>query len=391
MRFTLLMFALVGLFALPGLAPDHVRQSPAVQTQLTVTVVNKLKIARPSETIELAAKDLAALTEKDLNKLHVLDNAGKEVLSQSVDTDYDDYHKPDTLIFQTDFAPGETKTFTVTAGAKRVYKKDDFRAYGRFARERFDDFAWENDRIAHRTYGKGLITWKGEPLTSSAIDIWSKRTPKLVINDWYMVDNYHTDLGEGADLYSAGPTRGVGASGIWTNNQLYVPTNFVDSRVLTNGPIRVMFELVYDAFDVNGTQVSKVLRVSLDAGSQLNRFQPSYRAESPLAVAIGFKKVKDEQREVNAERGWVTIWQPVDKNLGMQGLAVVLNAGDVDKLAEDARNNLIVLKPRTAFPVSYWAGFAWDRAGHITSAEAWKKYVDEFSERLRSPIEVAVK
>src|SRR5687767_6173260 len=112
MRFTLLMFALVGLFALPGLAPDHVRQSPAVQTQLTVTVVNKLKIARTSETIELAAKDLAALTEKDLNKLHVLDNAGKEVLSQSVDTDYDDYHKPDTLIFQTDFAPGETKTFT---------------------------------------------------------------------------------------------------------------------------------------------------------------------------------------------------------------------------------------------------------------------------------------
>ena len=383
MKFALLVFALVGLFAFPRPVP--------VQTQLTVTAVNKLKVARPGETIELAAKDLASLAEKDLNKLHVLDSSGKEVLSQSVDTDYDDYHKPDTLIFQADFAPGETKTFTITAGSKRVYKKEDFRAYGRFARERFDDFAWENDRIAHRTYGKALITWKGEPLTSSAIDIWSKRTSKLVINDWYMVDNYHTDLGEGADLYSAGPTRGVGASGIWANNQLYVPTNFVDSRVLTNGPIRVMFELVYDAFDVNGTQVSKVLRVSLDAGSQLNHFQPAYRAQAPLAVAIGFKKVKDEQREVNAERGWVTIWQPVDKNLGMQGLAVVLNAGDVDRLAEDARNNLIVLKPRTAFPVSYWAGFAWDRAGRITSAEAWKKYVDEFAERLRSPIEVTVK
>ena len=383
MKFTLLVFALVGLFAFAMPA--------AAQTQLTVTAVNKLKIARPDETIELTAKDLATLAEKDLNKLHVLDSSGKEVLSQSVDTDYDDYHKPDTLIFQSDFAPGETKTFTITAGSKRVYKKDDFRAYGRFARERFDDFAWENDRIAHRTYGKALITWKGEPLTSSAIDIWSKRTSKLVINDWYMVDNYHTDLGEGADLYSAGPTRGVGASGIWANNQLYVPTNFVDSRVLTNGPIRVMFELVYDAFDVNGMQVSQVLRVSLDAGSQLNHFQPTYRAQSPVAVAIGFKKVKDEQREVNAERGWVTIWQAVDKNLGMQGLAVVLNADDVDKLAEDARNNLIVLKPRTAFPVSYWAGFAWDRAGRITSVEAWKKYVDEFSERLRSPVEVTFK
>ena len=366
----------------------------AAPTQLTVTAVNKLKVARQGETLELSAKDLAPLAEKDLTKLHVFDSAGKEVLSQSVDSDYDDFHKPDVLIFQADFAPGETKTLKVSGGSKRLYTKDDFRAYGRFARERFDDFAWENDRVAHRTYGKALITWKGEPLTSSAIDIWSKRTSKMVINDWYMVDNYHTDTGEGLDAYSAGPTRGCGGSGIWANNQLYIPTNFVDSRVLTNGPIRVMFELVYDPFDVNGTKVSKVLRVSLDAGSQLNHFQPTYRAldnSAPLAVAIGLKKVKDEQREVNAPRGWVTIWQPMDKDLGRQGLAVVLNTADVDKLAEDARNNLIVLKPKTTFPVSYWAGFAWDRAGRITTADAWNKYVDDFAERLRSPIEVTTK
>jgi Domain of unknown function (DUF4861) len=366
-------------------------QNPPSQTQLTVTAVNKLKITRENETIELTAQALATLGEKDLMKLHVRDSAGKEVLSQAVDTDYDDYHKPDLIIFQADFAPGETKTFTVTAGKKREYVKDDFRAYGRFVRERFDDFAWENDRIGHRTYGKALRTWKGEPLTSSAIDIWSKRTTKLVINDWYMVDNYHADLGEGVDAYSAGPTRGCGGSGIWTNEQLYIPTNFVDSRVLTNGPIRVMFELVYEPFDVNGTAVSNVLRVSLDAGSQLNHFQPSYQAGSSLAVAVGLKKVKDEQKQFNAERGWLTIWEPMDKNLGMQGLAVVVNANDVDKLVEDKLNHLVVLKPRTTFPVSYWAGFAWDRAGKITSAESWKTYVDQFSDRLRSPIEVSVK
>ena len=383
MKFIVLAFALVSLLALQA-----VGQSPA---QLTVTAVNKLKAARQGETIELAAKDLAALGEKDLMKLHVFDTSGKEVLSQSVDTDYDDFHKPDMLIFQADFAANETKTFTVKAGAKREYKKDDFRAYGRFVRERFDDFAWENDRIAHRTYGKALITWRGEPLTSSAIDIWSKRTSKLVINDWYMVDNYHTDTGEGMDAYSAGPTRGCGGSGVWSNNQLFIPTNFVDSRVLTNGPIRVMFELVYEPFDAGGMQVSEVLRVSLDAGSQLNHFQTYYRANGPLAVAVGLKKVKDEVKEFNAERGWLTTWQAVDKNLGMQGLAVVVSPGDVDKQAEDARNNLLVMKPRSAFPVSYWAGFAWDRAGLITSAEAWKNYVDDFAERLRSPIQVAVR
>ena len=364
------------------------------QTQLTVTAVNKLNVARPGETIELNLQQLASLTEKDLGKLHVHDSSGKEVLSQSVDTDYDDYHKPDQLIFQADFAPNETKTFVVTAGAKRVYEKKDFRAYGRFVRERFDDFAWENDRVGHRTYGKALITWKGEPLTSSAIDIWSKRTEKMVINDWYMVDNYHVDLGEGADVYSAGPTRGVGGSGIWANSQLFIPTNFVNSRVLTNGPIRVMFELMYEPFDVNGVMVSQVLRVSLDAGSQLNHFQPLYitpKGTEQLAVAIGLKKIKDAQKHLNAERGWVAVWEPMAQNLGMQGLGIVVNQNDFDSVSEDKLNHLVLLKPRHVFPVSYWAGFAWDRAGKVTSADAWQKYLDQFAERRRSPIEVTVK
>ncbi len=365
-----------------------IASTAVAQAQLTVTAINKLKTSRQSETIELTADALAPLGEKDLMKIHVRDGAGKEVLAQAVDTDYDDYHKPDTLIFQADFGPNETKTFTLSAGARREYSKEDFRAYGRFVRERFDDFAWENDRIAHRTYGKALITWKGEPLTSSAIDIWSKRTSKLVINDWYMIDNYHVDHGEGVDAYSAGPTRGCGGSGIWSNGQLYIPTNFVDSRVLANGPIRVLFELVYEPFDVNGVKVSQVLRVSLDAGSQLDRFRVSSQGGESLALAIGLKKVKEAQKEFNQARGWLTTWEPVEKNLGMQGLAVIADPSTVDKLAEDKLNHLVVLKPGAT---TYWAGFAWDRAGQITSAENWKAYVDQFAERLRSPIAVTIK
>lgn len=378
---------IVFLLAVPCSAP--------AQTELTVTAVNRLKLARQHETIELTVKDLAPLAEKDLMKLHVRDSSGKEVLAQAVDTDYDDYHKPDILIFQSDFAPGQTKTFTISAGAKREYKKEDFRAYGRFVRERFDDFAWENDRIAHRTYGNALIFWKGEPLTSSAIDIWSKRTAKMVINDWYMVDNYHTDTGEGVDAYSAGPTRGCGGSGIWSRGQLYIPRNFTQSRVLANGPIRVMFELVYPNFSTDGVSVTQVLRVSLDGGSQLNHFDTFYRREPsdiPVAVAIGLKKVKDAQKDFNAELGRLTTWEPMDKNLGMQGLAIIANPRDVDTATEDNLNHLLVLKPSmNTMPVSYWAGFAWDRAGLIKSKSEWEKYVDEFAQKRLSPIEVKVK
>ena len=387
---TRILFLLALTLALPTAAAIGTPLLRSANTELTVKAVNKLPITRMSQTIELTAKDLAPLGEKDLNKIHVRDSSGKELLCQAVDTDYDDYHKPDIVIFQADFAANETKTFVVSAGKKHEYTKEDFKAYGRFVRERFDDFAWENDRIAHRTYGKALITWKGEPLTSSSIDIWSKRTSRLVINDWYMVDNYHADMGEGADDYSAGATRGCGGSGIWANNQLHVPSNFVDSRVLANGPIRVMFELVYEPFDAHGTTITEVLRISLDAGNQLDHFQSFYKSSLPLAVAVGLKKVKDEQKEFNAEHGWLAIWEPMEKNLGMQGVAAIVNPKEFDVQAEDKQNNLIVLKAGTGISVSYWAGFAWDRAGKITSAAAWKKYVDEFSEGLLSPIEVSI-
>src|SRR2546430_1609358 len=234
--------------------------------------------SRSRQMIELSAKNLSSLGEKDLNKIHVRDSSGKELLSQAVDTDYDEYHKPDIVIFQADFAANQTKTFVVTAGKKHEYTKDDFKAYGRFVRERFDDFAWENDRIAHRTYGKALETWKGEPLTSSSIDIWSKRTPRMVIDEWYMVDNYHHDSGEGYDDYSAGATRGCGADGLWADGKLWCAKNFVTSRVLSNGPIRILFELDYEPFDVNGAKVSEVRRICLDAGSNLDHIQVSTKA-----------------------------------------------------------------------------------------------------------------
>ena len=360
-------------------------------SQLTVKATNKLQLSRASQTIEISSKDLAPLDAKSLNTIHVQDSSGKEVLCQAVDTDFDDYHKPDMVIFQADFAPGETKTFTVTSGKKQTYKKEDFKAYGRFVRERFDDFAWENDNIAHRTYGTALITWKGEPLTSSAIDIWSKRTSRMVIDDWYMVDNYHSDHGEGCDDYSAGATRGDGGAGLWAEDKLVAPINFTDSRVLANGPIRVLFELDYPAFDANGAKISETLRVSLDAGSQLDHYQAMFKGGTgPLMAAVGLKKVSGEQKDFNAELGTLTSWEKMEKIMGMEGVAAIVDPKSLAKQTEDAHNNLLLVKTDANGSLSYWAGFAWDRAGKIANQDAWKKYVSEFAQGVASPIEVSV-
>lgn len=363
---------------------------------LTVTAVNKLPLARASQTIELTAEQLTPLGAKDLATVHVKDSAGTELLAQAVDTDGDRYRKTDIVIFQADFAANETKTFTVTTGAKQVFKKEQFKAFGRFNRERFDDFVWENDRIAHRTYGKALETWEGEPLSSSTIDVWTKRTAKMVVNDWYLTDDYHTDYGDGADFYSAGLSRGCGGNGLWAADRLWTSRNFINSRVLANGPIRVMFELEYAPFQVDNINVSEVKRISLDAGSQLDRFQSVYKQftrpgqTQKLTTGIGLKKTGGEQVEANAERGWLIKWEKVEKNAGNQGLALIVDPKALDKQTEDKLNHLLLVKVSEKDVASYWAGFAWDKAGQITTAEAWKKYVDEFALGLATPIEVSV-
>lgn len=363
----------------------------AAPNQLTVKAVNKLQFARPSQTIELPSEELAPLGEKDLAKIHVKDATGKELLCQAVDSDGD--YTPDMVIFQADFAPGETKSFTVSVGSKWIYTKDQFKAYGRFVRERFDDFAWENDRIAHRMYGKALETWVREPLTSSTVDIWSKRVTRMVINDWYMVDNYHVDTGEGMDDYSAGPTRGCGGNGLWADDKLWVSKNFVYSRVLANGPIRVMFELTYEPFDVNGTKVAEVKRISLDAGQNLDHFRSFYKPQGhngALITAIGLKKVAGERKEINAEHGWLVKWEKMEKNMGNQGLAIIVDPKTFDKETEDRLNLLVLSKVGANNIASHWAGFFWDRAGQFADFDAWKAYVDQFAQGLLSPIEVSV-
>jgi unsaturated rhamnogalacturonyl hydrolase len=368
--------------------------SPAF-ADLTVKATNKLPFDRPSQTIEIDAKDLASLQVKSLDMVHVKDDAGKELMAQAVDTDFDERHAPNIVIFQADFKPNESKTFTLSAGKKQVYAAEDFKAFGRFNRERFDDYQWENDRVAHRTYGKALQTWKGEPLTSSSIDIWSKRTPKMVTDRWYMHADYHADHGEGADFYSAGPTAGCGAAGVWAGNKVVFPANYVNSRTLAAGPIRVLFELDYDAFDAGGAKIAAVRRTQLDAGQNLNKITMTYKPVGSYGgaflAAIGLKKAKSEHgKDFNKEHGWLTKFEDVEKNAGKQGLAIIVDDPKlIEQQVEDEKQLLLVLNaPQNS--VAYRTGFFWDKANQFQDYEAWKKYVDEEAQGAASPIEVSV-
>ena len=120
----------------------------------------------------------------------------------------------DTLLFQVDLAPGESRTFYVLEPLLPAVPQPVIKTFARYVPERQDDFAWESDRIAHRMYGPALETWKAEPLTSSGIDVWIKRTRNLVVNQMYgtMKLLFNTN-GPSQDDFKVGKTPRLRRSG----------------------------------------------------------------------------------------------------------------------------------------------------------------------------------
>jgi hypothetical protein len=371
------------------------RAGPAVSAAApgaVVSVKNTLGLARPSETIVLSGAAIRkAMPVEDLRTVHVTDDAsGREVVAQPIDLNDDGVF--DEVVFQADLAAGATRSFTLSVGPRQVFTKDQFKAYGRFVRERRDDFAWENDRVAHRMYGKALETWAQEPLTSSAVDVWFKRTRRLVANEWYMVDDYHRDLGEGADMYSAGKTRGCGGNGIWDAGKLYTSSNFIDSKVLANGPLRVMFELTYAAFDAAGSRITEIKRITLDAGHNLNRFESRYAGApaAPILQAAGVKKAPGSQVAQDKARGVLRTWEPVKADGSHFGCGVIVDPAGLTEFVEADGNVLAVTTMSAGSDVTYYAGSGWDRSGDFKTVDDWDRYLAQAAQRIRTPPAVSV-
>ena len=122
-----------------------------------------------------------------------------------------------------------------------------------------DDFAWENDRVAFRTYGpeaqRLILNNKKGGIISSGIDCWLKRVEYPIIEKWYAqhfekISSYHEDIGEGLDNYHVGKSRGAGGFSILIDKEYYNSRNFIKSRIISNGPLRTIFELEYEDWNI---------------------------------------------------------------------------------------------------------------------------------------------
>lgn len=386
--------------------------APAAE-RVSVTVTHDLAIARPSETITVPWSDVVKhLPGALLQKIAVKDASGR-VLAYQVTNVAPQAKDPEgkglaygDLIFQHDFAAGEKSARFTVEKIEGVAPVFPTKAFARYVPERLDDFAWENDRIGHRTYGPALAApapagVTKEVLVTSGLDVWCKRVDYPIVDRWYNKghDHYHTDQGEGMDMFQVGPSRGCGGTGIWDGARLHTSGNYQTWRILSNGPVRAIFELTYGTWSADGVYVWEVKRFTVDAGRNLDRIESTFSTLSnvkELTVAVGLNKNPADRGQdpvigVNPRTsdGSFTQWV-AQKSNGQLGTAVVVPGAEFTGFAEDTRNHLVLAKVVPGKPLVYLAGAGWDRSGQFPDRAAWEAYVAAEAARARAPVRVSL-
>lgn len=374
-------------------SPDLVRaQRVSSARRVPVAAENRLAIARANETIELPWRVvLEHLPAAPPPRVRVVDDAGKEVTSQIIDSDANG--TPELLIFQSSFWPNEKKQFfleDVAPAAKpmsRVHVRHD---------EPRDDVAWESDRIAFRIYGEGLKK-TSSAMSSNGIDVWVKSVRDLVVEKWYGKghDSYHVDTGEGADFFDVGETLGAGGTALWRGDSLYRADNFKAYRITADGPIRASFELRYDPWSAGDLTVSEVKKVSIDAGQNLYRQESIFTSNSPgeITYAIGLVKRPGMRGTESKDQawGWLTGWGPVapkDGGHGEMGTAVLLQRERIIDWKETPTHYVAISHAASGQPVVHYIGAGWTASGDFPTPQSWWSYLDQVSMRLTSPVRV---
>lgn len=356
--------------------------------ELKVSVANPSDIARHGETIEIEWSRIASKIEGATpENIVVLDADKCQVPSQVLMLGTDE---PQALIFQTDADANQTGIeFTIAIGDRVAYTSY---VYGRQVPERYDDYAWENDRAAYRLYGPALET-SPEKLITPGIDIWVKRSDELVINTRYQLADYHHDNGDGLDCYKVGVTLGGGGCVPFIDGELQMMShNYVTCRTLDNGPLRTTVELIYAPFNAGGHEVALTKTISLDKGCWFNRMDNVYTGDfETLPIGAGF--VRHDVKAEIAGDGWFAFAEAASdsQNPDEDGdiyVAMVLPGAGI--LSDAAGHALAVKEVHPDQTLTYYAGSGWSKGG-IESLEQWADIAAEQFAAVTQPLSVTLK
>jgi hypothetical protein len=363
----------------------------ATASKTTIKVANPLNESRSNETIAVDFKLCYPCADandlKQIKPAVYSETLKTFILCQAVDHDGDGLN--DELLFQADFAAGQSQRFTISQADQTPAIKPQNVSIAMYVPQRKDDFAWENDRIAFRVYGQEL---QRTELTSSGIDVWVKSVTYPVMEKLYVKghDYYHSDNGEGLDFYNVGTSLGCGGLGVWCGDRLYMAENYADWKIIANGPIRSIFELTYKPWNAGDKKISESRRISLDLGSNFNCITSRFSADiNDAAFAVGIVKNPSGGHETySSEKNVLCYWHNPDPNFGSIGCAVIIPSATLKQSQSTVNHNLIIMTPADKRTFSYYAGAGWSRTPEFSDEQKWVAFVQKKARCIASPLTI---
>lgn len=354
----------------------------------TYLVKNELAIDRVFETVEI---DISGKTHANYTIIDL--ETEEKLIIQLVDTNSDGNN--DVLLFQPTIKAKSSKKYQLIATEKTT--ESPINCYARFVPERTDDYAWENNKVAFRTFGPAAQKMvenkiKGGTL-SSGIDAWLKSVEYPIINKWYKKHtsgegSYHEDTGEGLDNFHVGKSRGVGGTTVKIDTCYYTSQNFSEHKNITNGPIRTSFVLNYNTWNAQGKQITEQKKISLDYGQNLSKFEIAVKGTDTISVGLTLHK-KDGIISLN--KNYMSYWEPFDDSQLGQGFVTTdtyfLGSEKYITSKKDESHIYTHLKVVNG-KIIYYAGFGWEKSNQFKNQQEWESYLLEFSQKISNPLVV---
>lgn len=416
---------------------------PPMKT-IKVTLTNTLYVARPNAPVVLsvaALKKVApdfdpagiSIYTSDAKDLET-DRAANPVryLPFQVD-DVDGDGMPDEIALQDDLPPGEgvppatSRLITILYGqeytatsARPAFPKRAHASY----QQKYEGLGWESDRVGWRMYFD----------ERNAFDMWGKKQHAMLL-DYFALPgvDYHSESPLGRDTYKIGDALGIGSVGAYVDGKTDKVSK-VDSRtwkVIADGPVRAIADLIYKGWDVNGKKVDITSRLTVWGGQHWFDHHITVRGADGLTIVTGlpvkpasevlFTASSPEQAKGKAyalmtwghqvlEPGATSTESLPDHTMG---LAVIIpDAGEVKRDLKDPANHLVgvpVTKQPDGGETAWWRVVsAWDEEAPdgdsvpgqdptvqmpyaVRSQAGWQRYVATLAAETVTPVEVSIR
>jgi hypothetical protein len=253
--------------------------------QASVSFQNPQNVERPDEVIVLTKNELSQKVELPAGMMPLFKNVDNSLVPFQLD-DLDNDGNWDEVALLLNFAPGETKEIVVEFSDGTNYPPEfekrtnlrlgitqedgSFKEVDYYEALPCDDgfeiiaqgesVNWENDKIGFRNYFD----------CRNVKDLFGKRMPEMIIDKIHTPElgDYHTLADWGMDVLHCGSSLGSGGLALLKNDSLFRlgSTEVYEYQKLTEGPVRSVFELRYEGWDVDGEMLKAVEKISVYPG-----------------------------------------------------------------------------------------------------------------------------